>query len=167
MQTQLAYWHREAWLTVAGRKSLVFRLTACHSAQLLLATYINIDSHNVYQVHLATGANHSTSGIWKDGDEDPGSGVHTPGLLDCTEGRDLWVTWGGGRVHVGRGVTPEVGTFLRLEDGHPYDVNAVSFASEVDGVWQVNHIQGRVMLLSTGRWGRSESPFEIDLLSYK
>ena len=126
------------------RKSIVFRVRACHSAALRLGT----GSRWKYELQLGI-LDNQQSAIRELISGDVAGNVtvvsETPLILDCTAYRTFWASWRGGIIHVGRGDTPDTHRFMHLLGVPPQEeFDAVSLATfqETDGEWEVDELEG-------------------------
>ena len=116
-------------------------MKSCHSAKILLATYLASPEVHAYEVILG-GNDNTVSTIAKDTRGNMTASVKTGAFLDCKASRFFWISWKGGSFEVGRGNVPGVTGFLKLLDGDPYQINAVSFAGDVSAEWHLTEAEG-------------------------
>ena len=61
-----------------------------------------------------------------------------PILIPCTQYVDVWVSWEGGRLMVGRGRTPLFDVLLTLTPEKPFPVRGIALATALTGTWRFN-----------------------------
>ena len=142
MTTTPDHRHQQAWLALAESQSLVFSVKTPANAELVLSTYLGNVIVNMYTIVIGDELN-TVSYIWKGDDQTTRVETKTPELLDPTRFVTLWVSWNLGKVELGWGRTPGLSRLLILEDDDPFEINAISLASQTTASWRVTPPEGR------------------------
>ena len=151
-------------LSVIGRTSLVFRLTACNVVHITMATYATSTkstpakltpsekssttkstSSTASVYHLLIGDHdNQVSSLSRGSVDDKVFVVETPYILHCNQSRFFWLSWGAGTIQAGEGPVVGVSGFIHYRDLRPREVNFVTFDSgSADPVkWQFAKISG-------------------------
>jgi len=128
---------------VEGKRAMVFRVRACSSAHLLMASIYN---HGMHTTDLTIGGSGNTKTVLKHhGSGKEVASADTENILHCNEMRSFWVSWAYGYFRVGWGSTLGVGIILNVEKTGDinHDVTAIGLYTEIGiaGVWEIEEHQ--------------------------
>ena len=136
------YAYKTYWMTVFDTHYLIFTVRACSNAHIILANRPGIADFDSFEIIIGYNDNKETvirrgpsAAILKN--------VSTPGILNCTELRDMWMSWEDNLISVGRGISAGINRILEYRDESKMKINAASFATAgTRGIWEFNEVKG-------------------------
>lgn len=144
MKTAGSYIYDIWWFTLPPQLQIIFKLTACSDASILLSQMQLATGTNAHEIRLGTHLN-TKSSFHADG---TGGAydieVDTPGILDCIEPRAFWLSFGDRIILIGTG--PQIGINPFLSYNSTLDIKYLSFATN-------NNASGNWMILQSGDSG--------------
>ena len=138
------YQYNQLWLTNLEKEHIVFKVTACSDAFILLARYPKNPRMHAYEIWLDAD-NYGLTKLLKDGVEVKQSSSSL-GTLDCGRETYFWISWQNGIIEVGSGYVPYLSGFLLYnEPDGGYPITALSFASgdSIESTWDFGQVTGQ------------------------
>ena len=138
--------YQHMWYSLAGTKSLTFRLRACSDARILLTQFLMITDYNVLE--LVIGADSNMRSLIRQGIDGPLLAEQGTGnILRCSFSQWFWIDWSRG-VSMGNGYQVGDSVFLSLES-MPIGFSGVNYFTiatgpGVDGDWDFSSVPGCV-----------------------
>ena len=114
------------------QQEFVFSVLACHRAHVYLSTGdVNSPLYNI-----AIGDDKNRQSTIRDKNNSPVLVANTPGILDCQEERDFWLSWTDQTIRVGEG-SDSGNMFLEYYMPDYVPITEVSVVTEdyATGVW--------------------------------
>ena len=120
-------------------------MRACHSARVALATNLNNQSSNIYEIVIG-GWSNIKSVIRKSIRGASEVEEDTPEILSCDRLREFYLSWKDGLITVSTGAE-FTHVFLSWKDPAPFQVNYMSVSTGwgATGEWQIPHSHGEYM----------------------
>ncbi len=125
-------------------------MQTCHSALITLLSYPSVIKSS-YQILLSY-KDTNTTYFGKDGIYIDGAISKSPGILNCDTTHYFWLTWKGGIISIGSGLTPGVSTILSYDDSQhdPYSINVMGVTNNHNWAkWTFGNIDGEMSIMST------------------
>jgi len=137
----------QMWETVERKRHVVFAITACSDAHVVLSNRLRWFS-DVYELIIGGWQNTRSTVSIRNAKEFVAA--DTPNFLHCTEQRWFWFTWQYGAIEVGQGQIVGVDRFLDFQPMQMYPVNAIGYSSGwgYNGTWYIPISSGKSSILT-------------------
>ncbi|XP_013393210.1 MAM and LDL-receptor class A domain-containing protein 2-like, partial [Lingula anatina] len=138
VNTPDAYTYQNIFLDFRGVTSVTFKVKACNDVHVSLSPTTNSQDRKKYEVVI---------GGWGNGqsvirEKAQGQNLVTlvrPKMVDCNILKPFWISWDGGHIRVGQGLTVNQSMFLDYKDPTPYAVRSMGVATGfgAKGEWEI------------------------------